>query len=217
MKPSEKPGEAATTRPDKGTEPKSSDTPVKPTTELPKPQSPDPTPKPSLSPLPEKPTAPPTPDLADPLIATPPEIVDFMLTAAKVRESDVVFDVGCADGRIAMTAVKKFNVKKAVGIDANPDRIASAQKAAANLGGAIEFRRKDLASLTEKDLAEATVITIDNASEKLLADLAPILKKLKVGTRIVTHEFEIPGMRRDDKREKTVDGLDHVIYLYTVR
>jgi precorrin-6B methylase 2 len=134
-----------------------------------------------------------------------------------VRESDVVFDVGCADGRIAMTAVKKFNVKKAVGIDANPDRIASALKAAANLGGAIEFRRKDLASLTEKDLAEATVITIDNASEKLLADLAPILKKLKVGTRIVTHEFEIPGMRRDDKREKTVDGLDHVIYLYTVR
>jgi uncharacterized protein (TIGR03000 family) len=209
QKPSEKPMDKPA--------PKADEKPAAPTTDSPK-QPPLGTPMKSPSPaVPEKPAPSSNSDLAAPLIATPPEIVEFMLLVAKVRETDVVYDVGCADGRIALTAVRKFGVRKAVGIDSNPDRIAAAQKAAANLGPVIEFRRIDLSALTENDLADATVVTIDNTSEKQLTQLAPILKKLKVGTRIVTHEFEIPGMRRDDKREKTVDGLDHLIYLYTIR
>lgn len=220
-KPTERPTEPEPGRPSETPKSPTADkpagsTPAQPTTDS-KLSGGDTTSKPvSNSPM-NKPTENAVPDLSAPLIATPPEIVEFMLTVAKVRDTDVLYDIGCSDGRIALTAVRKFDVRKAVGIDSNPDRIAAAQKAAAGLQGRVEFKRMDLASITENDLADATVVTIDNTSEKQLAELAPVLKRLKVGTRIVTHEFEIPGMRRNDKREKTVDGLDHVIYLYTVR
>ncbi len=150
-------------------------------------------------------------------VAPPPEVVDFMLSFAKVGPADVVYDLGSGDGRIAMAAVMKHKAHKAVGIEHNPDRVAEARKIAASAGGAVEFRRDEIASLSTKDLADATVIAIGTCTPEQLAKIAPSLQKLKSGTRIVVHEFEIPGMKYNDRREQTVGGLDHELFLYTIK
>jgi predicted O-methyltransferase YrrM len=113
----------------------------------------------------------------------------------------------------------KFKASKAVGIESNADRIgeAKAKVATGALAGKAEFRKGDITALTSSDLAEATVVTIDRAHGSQLAKLAPILKALKPGTRIVVHEFQLPGMKFEDQRELTVDQLDHLIYLYILK
>ena len=165
--------------------------------------------------VPEKPIGarPPEPSF----VATPPEIVDMILQLAKVREGDVVFDLGCADGRISLAAVSKFKARKAVGVDANADRLANARKNADKLIDKVDYRLGDPAKVTDKELADATVVTLDNMNEKHMADLVTVLKKLKAGTRIVAHSFEIAGMKHDDKKAVLIKDVEYIAYLYTVK
>jgi len=150
-------------------------------------------------------------------VAPPEKVVDFMLTFAKVSDTDVVYDLGSGDGRIALAAVTKHHARKAVGIEHNADRVAEARKSATAAGGSVEFRREELSNLTEKDLANATVIAIGACTSEQIAKIAPMLQKLKAGTRVVVHGFEIPGMKYEDQREQTVDGIDHQVFLYTIK
>ncbi len=169
--------------------------------------------KPIEKPL-DKPTEPPMPPS---FVAPPPQVVDYMLEFANVGSSDVVYDLCSGDGRIALDAVMKRKARKAVGIEHNSDRVAEARRAAATAGGKVEFRQDDVTSLSEKDLSEATVITIGACSQEQLTKLAPKLAKLKPGTRIVVHEFELPKMTPTKQVEQTVGGLDHRISLYTIK
>jgi uncharacterized protein (TIGR03000 family) len=185
--------------------------PKSPTPKPPDPRPPDP----KQNKLPENP-----PKLAAPFATSPDIVVDKMLEIAKVKEGDVVYDLGCGDGRIVIAAVTKFKAKKGVGIDIDPERIKDSNENAkkANVAGKVSFILGDVLTLNEKDLSDATVITLylwPDVNKKL----QPILQKLKPGTRIVSHDFAIGDWKPDEQTKVKVaaDGLNHDVYLWTVK
>src|SRR6478735_12369183 len=93
-----------------------------------------------------------------PYVPTPQSVVDEMLSLANVKKGDVLYDLGSGDGRIPVTAAKRFGVR-AVGIDIDPQRIAEANENARRNGvtGLVEFRQQDL---FKADIREATVVTL---------------------------------------------------------
>jgi SAM-dependent methyltransferase len=122
-------------------------------------------------------------------VPTPNEVVDKMLEMAKVTAKDVVYDLGCGDGRIVITAAQKYGVR-AVGIDIDPKRIAEAvaNAKAAKVTDKVRFIEGDL---FEADIGEATVVTLyllTRLNEKLKPKL---LKDLQPGTRVVSHAFDM--------------------------
>jgi uncharacterized protein (TIGR03000 family) len=153
-------------------------------------------------------------------VNTPPQVADAMMKLAKVGKEDVVYDLGCGDGVLVVTAVKKFNAKRGVGVDLDPKRL---KEARANAKGAgvedkVEFRQGDV--LKVKDLSDATVVVL-YMSDDLNQLLRPILQKqLKPGARIVSHRFKM-GDWEPDKTE-TVD-IEHdipeekLIHLWTIK
>ena len=122
-------------------------------------------------------------------VPTPNEVVDRMLEMAKVSAKDVVYDLGCGDGRIVITAAQKYGARS-VGIDIDPTRIkeANVNARAAKVTDKVRFIEADL---FEADIAEATVVTLyllTRLNEKLKPKL---LKELKPGTRVVSHAFDM--------------------------
>jgi SAM-dependent methyltransferase len=150
-------------------------------------------------------------------VPTPQEVVDKMLEVAKVTEKDVVYDLGCGDGRIVCTAAKKYKAKS-FGFDVDPRRIAESEASKAKLDKDIQklvkFEKKDIFTL---DLSEATVVTLYLLPD-LNVKLIPQLKKLKKGARIVSHAFDMKGVTPEKGYPITVkkDGLEHEVYLWTV-
>jgi len=149
-----------------------------------------------------------TPDVI--FVPTPQEVVEDMLRLANVRKGDILYDLGSGDGRIAVTAAKKYGIR-AVGIDIDPERIreANANAGKAGVTRLVQFRQEDL---FKADFKEATVVTL-----YLLPDLNVKLRprlwnELKPGTRIVSHQFEMGGW----KPEKKLESNGHSIYLWTV-
>jgi len=143
-------------------------------------------------------------------VPTPQEVVDEMLKLAEVKSGDVLYDLGSGDGRIPITAAKRFGVR-AVGIDIDPRRIAEANENARRNGvaGQVQFRNENLFTA---DFREATVVTLYLLPD-LNVKLRPKLwKELKPGTRIVSHQFEMG----DWKPEKTVELNGRRIYFWTI-
>jgi ribosomal protein L11 methylase PrmA len=143
-------------------------------------------------------------------LPTPYAVVDAMLELAKVGKGDVLYDLGSGDGRIPVTAAKRFGIR-AVGIDIDPQRIAEANENASRnkVADLVQFRNEDL-FLT--DIHEASVVTL-----YLLPDLNVKLRKrllaeLKPGTRIVSHQFDMGNWQPERKLE--LHG--RTIYLWTV-
>jgi SAM-dependent methyltransferase len=125
-------------------------------------------------------------DLA-PYVPTPQDVVERMLALAKVTASDVVYDLGCGDGRIVVTAARKYGAK-GVGVDFNPDRIkeSEANAKAAGVEHLVTFRLQDAMTV---DVSPATVVTLYLLSSSN-AKLRPILtRQLRPGARIVSHAF----------------------------
>jgi tRNA G37 N-methylase Trm5 len=143
-------------------------------------------------------------------VPTPQEVVDRMLEVADVKKGDVLFDLGSGDGRIPVTAAKKFGIR-AVGIDIDPDRIKEANANAQKNGveHLVKFRNEDL---FRANFREATVVTLYLLPD-LNVKLRPKLwRELKPGTRIVSHQFDMG----DWKPEKTIDLNGRTIYFWTV-
>ncbi len=158
----------------------------------------------------QQPAAPKGPDVF--YVPTPPAVVDAMLELAKVGPSDVVYDLGCGDGRIPIAAAQKYGAR-GVGIDIDPVRIAEATENAkmANVTERVTFRTADL---FEAPIGDATVVTLyllPSLNEKLIPKLK---KELKPGTRIVSHAFSMGDQwPPDEKRE--VGG--RTIYLWRIK
>lgn len=122
-------------------------------------------------------------------VPTPEAVVRHMLTTAKVSRGDVVYDLGSGDGRIPIAAVRDFGAARGVGIELDPARIAEARvnAVAAGVADRVHFLQQDLFAA---DLSEATVIAM-YLLPALNARLVPVLKALKPGTRIVSHNYDM--------------------------
>ena len=144
-------------------------------------------------------------------VPTPPEVVDAMLKVANVRQGDVLYDLGSGDGRIPITAVQKFNVTRATGVEINPERIEEAQRnlAAAGVGDRVRFRNEDL---FEANFSDATVVTLYLLPALNVKLLPKLLKELKPGTRIVSHAFAMGGWNP----ERTLDIGGRAVYFWTI-
>jgi uncharacterized protein (TIGR03000 family) len=122
-------------------------------------------------------------------VPTPQEVVEAMCKLANVTKDDVVYDLGCGDGRMVITAVKDFGAKRGVGVDLDPERVkdSNANKEKAGVGDRVEFRQGDVLKI--KDLADANVVLL-YMGEDINLMLRPILQQtLKPGSRIVSHRF----------------------------
>jgi len=147
-------------------------------------------------------------------VPTPQEVVEKMLELAKVTKKDLVYDLGCGDGRIVVTAAKKYGCK-AVGYDINPVRVKeSLENVKKNkVEKLVTIERKDIFKL---DLSKANVITL-YLLPSLNVKLIPQLEKLKPGSRIVSHDFAMAGVTPDKKVEvkSKEDERGHTVYFWT--
>jgi tRNA A58 N-methylase Trm61 len=145
-------------------------------------------------------------------VATPQEVVDKMLELAAVKKGDLVYDLGCGEGIIVVTAAKKYGCK-AVGFDIDPDRIKEARENVRKnaVGDLVTIKQEDI---FKQDLSKANVVTL-YLLPRLNVRLIPQLEKLKPGSRIVSHDFNMEGVK--PKQVVTMDGDDgreHTIYLW---
>ena len=134
-------------------------------------------------------------------VPTPQEVVDEMLQLANVRKGD---------GRIPVTAAKKFGIR-AVGIDIDPERIQEANENARRNGVTrlVKFRNEDL---FQADIHEATVVTLYLLPDLNVKLMPRLLEQLKPGSRVVSHQFDMGNWRPDKKIE--LNG--RTIYLWTI-
>ena len=137
-----------------------------------------------------------------PYVPTPQVVVDRMLQMAKITPLDYVIDLGSGDGRIVITAAKKFGAR-GFGVDLNPVRIREGVENAAKAGvsGRAEFYQRNL---FETDFSEASVITM-YLLPRVNLDLRPKLLALKPGTRIVSHDFSMDDWKADEAASLEVD------------
>ena len=145
-----------------------------------------------------------------PYVPTSQKVVEAMLELAKVQKNDVVYDLGCGDGRIVVTAAKKYGAK-GTGVDIDPNRIEEANENArkANVTDKVKFIE---GNLFDMDFSDATVVTLyllPSVNERLKPQL---LKQLKPGTRIVSHAFDMG----DWEPEKTITVDNSTLYYWTV-
>jgi tRNA G37 N-methylase Trm5 len=149
---------------------------------------------------------------------TPQNVVDKMLELAEVKKNDVVYDLGCGDARILVTAAKKYGCK-GFGWDINPVRVKeSLENVKKNkVEDLVTVKKGDIFTL---DLKDASVVTLYLLPE-LNVRLMPQLEKLKPGSRIVSHDFDMRGAKPKQKvtvKAKNHMGIEgeHTIYLWVV-
>jgi precorrin-6B methylase 2 len=147
-------------------------------------------------------------------VPTPQDVVDKMLELAHVKKDDLLYDLGCGDGRIVVTAAKRYGCK-AVGYDIDPERVKESLQNVRknNVGNLVKIEQKDIFTL---DLSEANVITL-YLLPSLNVKLFPQLEKLKPGSRIVSHDFRMRGVKPDKVIElhSNYDDDEHKIFLWT--
>ncbi len=155
------------------------------------------------------------PDSLAPYVPSPLNIVREMLTLAKAGPGDVVYDLGCGDGRVLFTAIKEFNVSRSVGYDLDREMVEMVEK---------RIREEDLvgrisviqANFMEADFSDATIVTLYLTTSGN-AKLKPKLEhELKPGARVISHDFPIHGWVTDQP-----DGTPHIMgshkmFLYKV-
>ena len=143
-------------------------------------------------------------------VPTPEEVVEAMLQVANVGKNDVVYDLGCGDGRIPVTAAKKYGAR-GVGIDIDPQRIKEANENVIKNG--VQDKVKIMsADLFTTDISEATVVTLYLLPSLNVKLMPKLMKELKPGTRIVSHAFDMG----DWKPEKELDVNGRKVYFWTI-
>jgi endoglucanase len=138
-------------------------------------------------------------------VPTPQAVVDKMLEMAEVKKGDVLYDLGCGDGRIVVTAAKRYGVK-AVGFDIDPKRIRESllNVKSNKVEHLVTIKQEDIFTL---DLREASVVTL-YLLPTLNVKLMPQLARLKPGSRIVSHDFDMRGAKPMQIHRMTLSGRD---------
>jgi cyclopropane fatty-acyl-phospholipid synthase-like methyltransferase len=162
-------------------------------------------------------------DIEVPFVPTNEKVVAAMLKLAEVKEGDTVYDLGCGDGRIVITAVKEFKAGKGLGIDFNPERLKDCEKRMAEEKLTDEQRKKltfkqgDVLKMTPEDFKDVDVVTmylLPSVNDKL----SPVLKKgLKKGARIVSHDFPISDWKADKEEKVESSRGTHTVHLWVIK
>jgi SAM-dependent methyltransferase len=166
------------------------------------------------------------PEIEVPYVPTHQKVVEAMLKLANVKEGETVYDLGCGDGRIVITAVGQFKAKRGLGVDFNPVRLkdceASIKKAidekklTADQAKSLTFKQGDVLKMKPDEFKDVDVVTLYLLPEVNLR-LRPILQEgLKDGARIVSHDFNM-GDWKADKEEQVQADRSHTIYLWTIK
>lgn len=144
-------------------------------------------------------------------VPTPHEVVDAMLTVAKVGQGDVLYDLGSGDGRIPITAAQKYGIARGIGIDINPERVreANRNRRKAGVGDRVTFINADL---FESNFSDATVVTLYLLPALNLKLLPKLLRELKPGTRVVSHAFHMGSWQP----EQTLTVSGRSVYFWTI-
>jgi SAM-dependent methyltransferase len=158
------------------------------------------------------PSAPRTPDVH--YVPTPQQVVDRMLELANVTSRDIVYDLGSGDGRIVITAARRYGAR-GIGIDIDPERVTEARENAQRAGvtDRVQFIQGDL---FESDFREATVVTLYLLQSLNLKLRPKLLSELRPGTRVVSHAFDMGDWEPDHAEAVNVDGRDYMVYYWVV-
>ena len=149
-------------------------------------------------------------------VPTPDDVVAKMLEVVGVTKDDLVYDPGCGDGRIVITAAKKYGCR-GVGIELSPKLVREARANAVRNGVAdrVQILEEDIYAV---DMGKATVVTL-YLLPGMNVKLIPQLQKLKPGARIVAHDYGFQGRVEDAEKTFTItskqDAVEHQIYLWT--
>jgi SAM-dependent methyltransferase len=149
-----------------------------------------------------------------PYVPSKPEVVATMLRMAKVTKDDLLYDLGCGDGRIVITAAELYGTR-GVGIDIDPERIQESKEnaAKANVGHLVKFQGMDL---FQADFHEATVVSLYLLTSVNLRLRPNLLAQLRPGTRIVSHNYAMDTWKPDDSTIVMVNETAHNVFLWIV-
>lgn len=150
-----------------------------------------------------------------PFVPTPEVVVDKMLELGKVDKKDVLYDLGSGDGRIVITAAKRFGTR-GMGVDIDPQRIKEAKENAQEAGvtDLVSFKQGDL---FQTDLSKATVVTLYLLPDVNLRLRPKLLEELKPGTRVVSHNYHMGDWKPEQTVTVTSSGnRQHTVYVWTV-
>lgn len=149
-------------------------------------------------------------------VPTPDSVVDAMCKLAKVNKNDVVYDLGCGDGRMVIRAVERFGAKRGVGIDLDPERVKDSEENAKKhkVENKVTFRKGDVLKID--DIPDASVVLLYMGNDINLR-LRPILQaKLKPGSRVVSHRFTMGDWEPHTTETINVDGEDYLIHMWII-
>jgi SAM-dependent methyltransferase len=153
-----------------------------------------------------------TPDVG--FVPTPMAAVERMIAMADIKTGELVYDLGCGDGRIVVAAAQRYGVR-AVGVDINPERVVEsrANAVAAGVENLVSIRQADIFTL---DLSEADVV-FTYLTPRLNQRLMPQLRKLKPGSRIISYEFDMGNAKPVELVRERFDGYgEQRIYKWVV-
>ncbi len=146
---------------------------------------------------------------------TTQDVVEKMLTLAKVTKRDHVCDLGCGDGRFLLTAAQQFGCR-ATGYDLDPKLVAQGRTRARELklDSLVRIEERDIFTVDVSDVTVMMLFLLPDMNAKLI----PQLQKMAPGSRVITHEFDIPGIQPDKELTwvSKQDNSEHLIYIYSI-
>lgn len=153
------------------------------------------------------------PDTLAPNFPTPQGVVERMLELAKLKPGETLYDLGCGDGRIVITAAQKFKAK-AVGVEIRRD-VYETTLGRVNSLGLSDSVRIIHGNALKTDISQADVVTLyllTSSNDRL----KPMLATMKPGARVVSHDFEIHDWKPVATEKMLVAGRPHMVYLYQI-
>ena len=149
-----------------------------------------------------------------PYVPTPMPVVEGMMRLAEIQKDDILYDLGCGDGRILITAARKYGIR-GVGVDLDPERIRECRENAkkAEVDHLVQFYQKNL---FHTDFHEATIVTLYLLPSVNIQLRPKLLDELSPGTKVISHDFDMDEWLADESIQVWADDEIHMLYFWEV-